>query len=49
MRLDKTKLTTKIKGTILPNLFNEKYELKLGKLNNLTGIESERVKFEKNS
>ena len=40
MRADQTKQTAvKVKNKILLNLFSEKYGLKLGELNNTTGIE----------
>ena len=37
MRTDQTKQTAGHKSKILPNLFNEKYGLKLGEFNNTTG------------
>ena len=40
MSIDQTKQTTKkIKSKIISNLFNEKYGLQLGELNNITGTE----------
>ena len=37
MRVDQTKQTTEDKKENLSNLFNEKYRLKLGEINNTTG------------